>query len=294
MISQRLFRNVPVSISRSVVMQEVFYKPAVVRIAIVLWCCVMCGGEAFAKVKVHKGSVSVSQPDSNGMVSVIGAPGAIESTGNLRLEIQRIESTPIKANADGSFEAEVAANAGDKLIVIARDGARKSVGTFRVQGGGDKEADKPIENKDNKATKSANALPHDNATPPPTKNTVDPSATNVAYLPKADIAVLPGDFSIMIAVVDNKTGIVHLQRGVSAVAKDNQLDDEEAARKKEVFFERVLDRCLSIARRELRSARYERVDNAVVPVLQVGVDKPTEKQDVVSGSNYDLRGSGSD
>jgi hypothetical protein len=89
-----------------------------------------------SKVKVHKKHIRVLPPDEQGMVSVVGKPGAISSSSAVSLEIANVTtgvSLAAEQESDGSFAMKIAGVAGDKIRVYARNAeGKKSRGTFKV------------------------------------------------------------------------------------------------------------------------------------------------------------------
>jgi hypothetical protein len=85
---------------------------------------------------VHKKFISVSSVDEQGLVTVVGQAGAIESSSAVELKITNLSSNEFvyaQVNQDGSFQAQITAAATEKIQVLATNEERKkSRGTFRV------------------------------------------------------------------------------------------------------------------------------------------------------------------
>ena len=103
-------------------------------VGLVVMTGVAAGQEA--KIKVHKERVEVTAADELGTVMVQGRAGAIDSTSEVKLVVERWVETPAELREDGSFLARVEAQAGNKIVVRARNKQGKtSRGTFRVPAG---------------------------------------------------------------------------------------------------------------------------------------------------------------
>ena len=91
-------------------------------------------GETSPKIKVHKAKVSVSPPDQQGLVTITGQPGAVETELKATGEITIIKSGgAFEITEQGAFLTQVSAESGDKIRVQAKNEAKKkSVGTFKV------------------------------------------------------------------------------------------------------------------------------------------------------------------
>jgi hypothetical protein len=90
--------------------------------------------ETDSKIKLHKGKVSISNPDSIGQVTIRGQAGAVASTTPALTEIVVLKAAGIfNVNPNGSFIAQVQAEGGDKIRIQARnESKKKSYGTFKV------------------------------------------------------------------------------------------------------------------------------------------------------------------
>ena len=90
-------------------------------------------------IKVHKPFITVSSPDGQGMVTVVGRGGAVEHIGPVTVQLIRLIGNykiPVNLGEDGSFEAEISAKTGEKVRVLARSQeGRRSYGTFTVPAG---------------------------------------------------------------------------------------------------------------------------------------------------------------
>jgi hypothetical protein len=91
-----------------------------------------------AKIKVHKNFITVSEPDEKGFVKVTGKVGAIETTRPAVAWLVRVaakEKVSLTVRDDGSFEGSIAAKAGEKVRVLAKNQQKKqSYATFTVPG----------------------------------------------------------------------------------------------------------------------------------------------------------------
>jgi len=86
-------------------------------------------------IKVHKPFITVSSPNDEGMVIVVGRGGAVEYIGSATVRLIRLSDNykiPVTLGENGSFEAEILAKAGEKIRVLARSQGRRSYGTFTV------------------------------------------------------------------------------------------------------------------------------------------------------------------
>lgn len=93
-------------------------------------------GQTNPKIKLHKARVSVSSPDAQGQVNIVGQTGAVETTGPAVTEITILKPAgAFDVAADGSFTAQVRADGGDKIRIQASNNSKKkSYGTFTVPG----------------------------------------------------------------------------------------------------------------------------------------------------------------
>ncbi len=103
----------------------------------VLFCLPLLATDAWgqAHVKVHKDKITVSAVNELGLIFVQGAPGAIETTSELKSLVVRNLSTNtrvvVERMADGSFRAEIQGEPGDRIRVEARNQeGKRSIGTF--------------------------------------------------------------------------------------------------------------------------------------------------------------------
>jgi len=90
-------------------------------------------------IKVHKPFITVSSPNEEGIVTVVGRGGAVEYIGSATVQLIRLSDNykiPVNLGEDGSFEAEISAKVGEKIRVLARSQeGRRSYGTFTVPAG---------------------------------------------------------------------------------------------------------------------------------------------------------------
>jgi len=90
-------------------------------------------------IKVHKPFITVSSPNEQGMVTVVGRGGAVEHIGPATVQLIRLSDNykiPVTLGEDGSFEAEISAKAGEKIRVLARSReGKRSYGTFTIPTG---------------------------------------------------------------------------------------------------------------------------------------------------------------
>ena len=98
---------------------------------------VSAGGQQ--PIKVHKPFITVSSPNEQGMVTIVGRGGAVEYIGSVTVQLIRLSDNykiPVTLGEDGSFEAEISAKVGEKIRVLARgQEGRRSYGTFTVPAG---------------------------------------------------------------------------------------------------------------------------------------------------------------
>jgi len=90
-------------------------------------------------IKVHKPFITLSLPNDQGVVTVVGRGGAVEYIGSATVQLIRLSDNykmPVTLGEDGSFETEISAKAGEKIRVLARSQeGRRSYGTFTVPAG---------------------------------------------------------------------------------------------------------------------------------------------------------------
>jgi len=146
----------------------------VLKSSLVLWVSVLVLSSGVlaadeAKIKVHKNFITVGEPDAKGFVKVSGKAGAIETTSPAVAWLIRVaakEKVSLAVNEDGSFEGSIAAKAGEKVRVQAKNQQKKqSYGTFTVPG---KPAAAPAEKE--KKDKPKNEPPESKPAPDPDKN----------------------------------------------------------------------------------------------------------------------------
>ena len=98
---------------------------------------ISAGGQQ--SIKVHKPFITVSSPNEQGVVTVVGRGGAVEHIGSATVQLIRLSDNykiPVMLGEDGTFEAEISAEAGEKIRVLARSQeGRRSYGTFTVPAG---------------------------------------------------------------------------------------------------------------------------------------------------------------
>lgn len=94
--------------------------------------------EAPPFVKVNKDLITVSEPDDNGLVHLIGQPGAIDTNAPIKSYVRheaRKEKVPFEIDATGAFSAQIPAAVGEPLRVYARTAeGKQSYGSFIVPG----------------------------------------------------------------------------------------------------------------------------------------------------------------
>jgi|GEM_PF-5767103 len=91
---------------------------------------------AQSAIKVHKSLITVSPPDKDGQVTVRGAAGSIRSDTAPSVKIINLsthKTIPLPTEENGSFQVTLAAQAGQKIRIMARNQTGKlSVGTFTI------------------------------------------------------------------------------------------------------------------------------------------------------------------
>jgi len=81
-------------------------------------------GQEESSFKVAREKIIVEAPNAAGMVKIKGSSGAIEGAGWVAVNIYNVDTgakVTVNLNKDGSFEADLAAAAGEKVRVLARD-----------------------------------------------------------------------------------------------------------------------------------------------------------------------------
>ena len=213
-----------------------------VGVAAAVVMAVLAGGPAAlgqAKVKVHKGRITVSAPDENGQVHIEGRTGAIESTSAVRVSVTNLatkEKRTINVQADGSFKTTIAAKPSEQVRVIANNEQKKrSYGTFTVVGG------KAI----GEGTAGGQA-----ASTSPGFSTGPAAGTKVAGakgLLSADEDELP--VGVFLNVVDMRTGQLLASQRMDGVLKRKEPEMSYAEQVKE-----LVGRCVAMIQLELAKA----------------------------------------
>jgi len=88
-----------------------------------------------------------------------GLAGAIDTTSQAKMAVERLVVNPTEINADGSFRMQLEAEAGDKIVVRARNlEGKKSRGTFTVPAEGIMSEPEQTETKKGKKVKKHRRL----------------------------------------------------------------------------------------------------------------------------------------
>ncbi len=160
-------------------------------------------------VKVHKDLITVSAPNSSGIVAVAGNGGAVTSSSPpTSFYIENLSSkvrVPITLRSDGGFSTRIKAEAGQQVRVMARiSGGKQSYGTFHVPLASTGTGNRPA------------------ATPPAAGITLyRPDLLNKNHPIDALVAVdpndpLPPDMTIIVTFVEPETGRILATRSLSA------------------------------------------------------------------------------
>jgi len=191
-------------------------------------------------VKVHKDMVKASPPDEQGKVVVVGGAGAITSNNPVKVDLihlGRNEKVPMEINMNGSFRAEIAADTGEKIRVLARNKEGRSYGTFTVPP---------------KLKSVAGELQKVEA-----KSEVKVSPV---WRPAGTADKLKNDemeLAVIITVVNTKTGEIAAVRRIAGVSKAKQ-DQKEAWGK---VVDNIMEKCARVVEAELQ--RQEAGDKEV-------------------------------
>lgn len=196
-------------------------------------------------VKVHKHLISVMPPDEAGIVQVHGEPGAIASDEPVSLHIENVadgQKVIVQAYEDGAFSGGIAADAGQKVRVVARNRQGRSIGTFMV----------PLWTAQSRQVESKEP-PAEQPQPPP----ADPMG--------------PTRVAVIVVVVDTDTGEVLAAERIAGEARRFPRTPGNLT----AYAQSLVRRCLSAVRQELRLVKPSIARPAPPPVPIATENMPT-------------------
>ena len=202
-------------------------------------------------VKVHKGFITVSAPDGQGMVTVMGRAGAIESAGPVTVQLIRVADNykiPLEIDREGGFAARVSAEGGEQIRIMARNQeGRQSYGTFKVPAG----AAEPVGSEQPGATAKSVDGPPEQAEQTVTVSRLKPEPINpMPLVDKGQDQAEPEtiELAVIITVVNTRSGEI--------IAAQRVAGPTRARPDQKVFFDKIiegiLDRCVSVIKAEFR------------------------------------------
>ncbi|MCK5270641.1 MAG: hypothetical protein KAJ46_07650 [Sedimentisphaerales bacterium] len=204
-------------------------------------------------IKVHKPFISVSSPNDEGVVTVVGRSGAVEYIGSATVQLIRLSDNykiPVTLGEEGSFEAKISAKAGEKIRVSARSQeGRRSYGTFTVPAGAPPGPTRQHSNDEISVTDQ----PVDQPQPVSSVSlsTLEPMASDTDRLPRKPSEKLKNEtveLAVIITVVNINSGRIVAARRIAGPTRARP----EQTNLFNAVVKNIIDKCTAVAMAEFR------------------------------------------
>lgn len=223
-------------------MQKKLRVPPILILILAL-CSHLCAQQT-STIHVNKPLITIFGPNAQGMTYITGIPNAIQSDRPFTTRVLNLDTnqqTAVIVNEDGSFNVEIAAAAGQRVRILARnDQRRQSYGTFTVPAAQPADPNPPTD----QPQQPQNQIP----TPIEPTAPLAPMEPIQPVQPTAAANDQPGRMTVTIIVIDSYTGQVLAADTTSGLARTNSTapDDKQQAA------QQILQRCLSVAQNQMR------------------------------------------
>ena len=204
-------------------------------------------------IKVHKPFITLSSPNEQGMVTVVGRGGAVEYIGSATVQLIRLSDNykiPVTLGEDGSFEAEISAKVGEKIRVLARSQeGKRSYGTFTVPAVVPPGLTKQPSNDEIKITDQTTGQPQ--PVSPVSLSTFRPEASDTIGLTQKPLKSPKNEtieLAVIITVVDIDSGRIVAARRIAGPTRALP----EQTNLFNAVVKNIIDKCTAVAMAEFR------------------------------------------
>ena len=239
-------------------------------------------------IKVHKPFITVSSPNNEGMVTVVGRGGAVEYIDSATVQLIRLSDNykiPVMLSEDGGFEALISAKVGEKIRVLARSQeGRRSYGTFTVPAGAPPGPIKQRSNDEISVTDQPVGQPQPVSSV--SLSTFKPVASDTIGLPRKPSEKSKNEtieLAVIITVVNIDSGQIVAARRIAGPtrARPEQMNLFNAVVKN------IIDKCTAVAMAEFR--RRAGSSKKKSPEKCFSTDMTAQKDKDNQASSYDSR-----